>query len=196
MLNQDAKRFVENFYLENYRKLYPHAYSRLKHRTEAEAALQEAFLIACKKPEEFMGSENPLRWMEKTIEYVVMHILRERKKTATLFLSFEELAPGQEPSTLDGSSFELIAFCQNVVTKERLAFFLRIAEGSSSFVEEAERLGIGLHACYKRFERTREKLQAALDEFHKSGGEFSAITPKRKNLTAGMSKKGPLVESR
>lgn len=83
------------------------------------------------------------------------------------FLPFEELAPGQEPSTLDGSRYELIAFCQSVVTEERLSFFLRIAEGSSSFVEEAERQGIGLHACYKRFERIREKLQTALDKFHK-----------------------------
>lgn len=196
MLNQDAKRFIENFYSENYQKLYLHAHSKLKHRPESEAALQEAFLVACKKPEEFMGSENPVRWMEKTIEYIAMHILRERKKTVALFLSFEELAPGQEPSTLDGSSFELIAFCQKVVTKERLAFFLRIAEGSSSFVEEAQRMGIGLHACYKRFERTREKLQTALVEFHKLEGKFSVITPKRKNLSVGMSKKGPPVEFR
>lgn len=196
MLNQDAKRFIENFYSENYEKLYLHAHSKLKHRPESEVALQEAFLVACKKPEEFMGSENPVRWMEKTIEHVVLHILRERKKTAALFLPFEALAPGQEPSTLDGSSFELIAFCQSVVTKEHLAFFLRIAEGSSSFVEEARRMGIGLHACYKRFERTREKLQTALVEFHKLEGKFSAITPKRKNLSVGMSKKGPPVEFR
>lgn len=194
MLDQAAKGFIENFYCENYQNLYLHARSKLKHEAEIEAALQEAFLVACKKPEEFMASENPIRWMEKTITYVAMHILRERKKTAALFLPFEALAPGQEPSTLDGGSFELIAFCQSVVTKEHLAFFLRIAEGSSSFVEEAERMGIGLHACYKRFERIREKLQRALDEFHKSGREFSAIMPKRKNLSVGMSKKASPVE--
>lgn len=168
MLNQDANRFIENFYSKNYHKLYLHAYAKLKHRTEAEVALQEAFLVACRKPDEFIGSKNPIGWMEKTIENVAMHILREQKKTADLFLPFEELAPGQEPSTLDGNSFELIAFCQSVVTKERLAFFLRIAEGSSSFEEEAERLGIGLCACYKRFERVREKLQTELDKFYKS----------------------------
>ena len=168
MLNQEAIRFIENFYSKNYQKLYLHAKARLKHSAEAEVAVQEAFLVACRKPEALMDGENPLRWMEKTIENIVKHILRERKKTADLFLPFENVAHGQEPSTLDGSSFELIGFCQSVVTKEHLAFFLRIAEGSSTFVEEAERLGIGLHACYKRFERIRERLQTALNEFYKS----------------------------
>ncbi len=168
MLNQDASRFIENFYFQNYRTLYLHANARLRCRAEAEVALQEAFLVACKKPEELMNSKNPIRWMERTIENIVKHILRERKRTADLFLPFEELVPGQEPSTLDSGSFELIAFCQSVVTKENLAFFLRIAEGSSTFARESERLGIGLHACYKRFERIREKLQTALDEFYKS----------------------------
>ncbi len=167
MLNQDVGQFIENFYHENYRALFLHARARLRRAAEAEVAVQEAFLVACRKPEEFMSSEKPVRWMEKTVENMTMHILRERKKTEELFLPFEELAPGQEPSTLDGSRYELIAFCQSVVTEERLSFFLRIAEGSSSFVEEAERQGIGLHACYKRFERIREKLQTALDKFHK-----------------------------
>lgn len=168
MLNQDARRFIENFYHENYYTLSLHARAVVKRAEEVEVAVQEAFLVACKKPEEFMSSEQPLRWMEKTIEYIGKHMLRERARTRKLFLSFEELAPGQEPSTLDGSRYELIAFCEDVVTKERLTFFLRIAEGSTTFTEEAERQGIGLHACYKRFERIRDALQKALDEFHKS----------------------------
>lgn len=167
MLNPDASQFIENFYRENYKRLCLHARAKLKRETEAEVAVQEAFLVACKKSEEFMACEKPLRWMEKTVEFMAMHILRERKKTEALFLPFEGLAPGQEPSTLDGSRYGLIAFCQGVVTKEHLAFFLRIAEGSTTFVEEAERQGISLHACYKRFERIRERLQEALGKFYK-----------------------------
>lgn len=169
VLNENAKRFIENFYRKNYRALFLHAYSMLGRREEAEVAVQEAFAVACKKPEEFMSTERPIRWMEKTVENMAMHIMRERKYTAALFSPFEELAPGKEPSTLDGSSFELIEFCQNVVPEDELKFFLRIAEGSSTFTIEAERLGIKLTTCYKRFERTREKLQRALDKYHKDG---------------------------
>ena len=56
MLDQAAKGFIENFYCENYQKLFLHARSKLKHEAEIEAALQEAFLVACRKPEEFMAS--------------------------------------------------------------------------------------------------------------------------------------------
>ena len=167
-MTQDSNLFLANFYRENYRTLYLHAYSMLEQRAEAEVALQEAFLAVCKAPEELMTKENPTRWMEKVIENIVLHILRERRYTAALFSSFEELAPGQEPSTLPDGSFELIDFCQSVVTKDELNFFLRIAEGSSTFAEEADRLGIKLATCYKRFERTREKLQKALDEYDKT----------------------------
>lgn len=166
-MNEDINLFIEDFYRKNYRNLYLHAYSMLGRRAEAEIAVQEAFLVACKKPEEFMSKENPVRWMEKTIENMALHILREQKYTAALFVSFEELAPGQEPSSSDGSCFELIEFFQNIVAKDEFEFFLRIAEGSSTFLEEAERQGIKLTACYKRFERIREKLQKAFEKYNK-----------------------------
>lgn len=106
--------------------------------------------------------------MEKTIENTALHIVRERRYTAALFSSLEELAPDQRPSTPTDGSLELIDFCQSVVTRDELEFFLRIAEGHSTFADEANRLGIKLSACYKRFERTREKLRKALEEYHKN----------------------------
>ena len=167
-MEQRDKLFIAECYRKNYRSLYLHAYSMLGNQVEAEVALQETFLVACKKASEFISKGHPERWLEKTVENKAFQILRERKYTASLFLPFEELAPGQEPSSLDESSFELIDFCQNAVTKDELGFFLRIAEGSSTFLEEANRQGIKLTTCYKRFERAREKLQKALEEYNKN----------------------------
>lgn len=166
-MKQSDRMFIAEYYRKNYHNLYLHAYSMLGCRAKAEVAMQEAFLVVCKKPEEFMAKENPEKWLEKTIENKALHILREEKYTKTLFASFEDLAPGQEPSSLDGNDFELIEFCQSVVSKDELRFFLKIAEGSSTFIDEAERLGIKLTACYKRFERIRDKLQKALGEYNK-----------------------------
>ena len=166
-MEQSDRLFIAECYRKNYHNLYLHAYSMLGHRTEVEVALQEAFLVACKNKEKFVAMENPERWLEKAIENIALHILREQKYTAALSISFEQLAPGQEPSSLDGNDFELIEFCQSVVSKDELRFFLRIAEGRSTFIDEAKRLGIKLTACYKRFERIREKLQKALDKYNK-----------------------------
>lgn len=167
-MEQNANLFIAEFYRKNYHSLYLHAYAMLRQKAEAEVAVQEAFLVVCKNPGDFMTKEKPIKWMEKTIENIALHMFREKRYAAKLFSSFEELAPNQEPSALDGHGIELIEFCQTVVTKEEWEFFLRIAGGSSTFYEEAERHGIRLTACYKRFERIRKKIQGAFDEFDKN----------------------------
>lgn len=167
-MERNAKQFIENFYRKNYYKLYIHACSMLGRGSEAEVAVQEAFLAVCKKPDDFIRSQNRIGWLKKAVENEALHIMREQKYTAALFLSIEELSPGQEPVVLDSTNFELTDFCQGAVSKEELDFFLRIAKRESSFYEEAEKQGIRLSACYKRFERIRKKLQQALEEFHKT----------------------------
>lgn len=47
-MERSTDQFMANLYRENYRALYLHAYSMLGQRPEAEVALQEAFLVACK----------------------------------------------------------------------------------------------------------------------------------------------------
>lgn len=167
-MSQESITFLENFYTTNYRSLYLHAYSILRRRAEAEVAVQEAFLVACNNPEDFANKKNPIKWIEKVIENISLHIYREERYAAKLFLSLEELAPNQEPSRSDTYSFELIQLCQTVVTQEELGFFMRIAGGASTFYKEAERYGIQLAACYKRFERIRKKIQGLLDEHDKN----------------------------
>jgi len=134
---------------------------------EAEVAVQEAFLAACKKPDEFINSESHIGWLKRAVENEALHILREQKYTAALFMSIEELSPSQEPVALEDSSFELTELCQGAVSKEELGFFFRIAKHESTFQKEAERQGIRLTTCYKRFERIRKKLQQVLEDYHK-----------------------------
>lgn len=166
-MTHEDENLVESAYRKYYHKLYLHACSILGQCPEAEVAVQEAFLDACRKIGDFLSSNSQIGWLKKAVEYEALHILREQKYTAALFLSIEELSPVQEPVALDSTSFELTDFCRGAVSKEELDFFLRIAKRELSFQEEAEKQGIGLAACYKRFERIRKKLQLALEEFHK-----------------------------
>lgn len=129
--------------------------------------MQEAFLAACKKPDVFINSQSHIGWLKKAVENEALHILREQKYVAALFMSIEELSSSQEPAALEDNSFELIEFCQGAVSKEELGFFFRIAKHESTFLEEAEMQGIRLTTCYKRFERIRKKLQQALEDYHK-----------------------------
>lgn len=160
-------QFIAEIYHTYYHTLYLHAYSVLGQRAEAEVAVQEAFLAACKKPDEFINSQSPIGWLKRAVENEALHILRGQKYAAALFMSIEALSPSQEPATLEDSSFELAELCQGAISKEELGFFFRIVKHGSTFQEEAERQGIRLTTCYKRFERVRKKLQQALEDYHK-----------------------------
>lgn len=158
-MERSTEQFIESFYRKNYNRLYIHACSILGRSPEAEVAVQEAFLAACKKPDEFINSQSHIGWLKRAVENEALHIMREQKYAAALFLSVEELSPGQEPSTLEDNSFELTELCQGAVSKEELGFFFRISKHESTFPKEAERQDIRLTTCYKRFERIRKKLQ-------------------------------------
>ena len=167
-MDEIANRFIAEMYGTYYRKFYILAYSILGKQAEAEVAVQEAFVVACQQSEILMHSENPVGWMRSTVRHRALHILENQKRTASFFMSLEALHPGIEPSRLDNGDSELADFCQSVVSKDDYAFFIRIATGLSTFLEEAQRQNIKLTTCYKRFERIREKLQQVLSEFHKS----------------------------
>lgn len=167
-MNQNADLFIEDFYRKNYRVLYIHAYSILGKKVEAEAAVQEAFVVACQKLEELMSLDNPLGWMKSVVRYKALHILEDQKRTVSLFTSLDMLNPSDEPSHCDQSDSELVEFCQQVVSKDEFAFFLRIAQGASTFLEEATERNIKPAACYKQFERIRNKLQQVLREYDKT----------------------------
>lgn len=164
---QDINQFIEGLYRENYQRLYSYAFAILKQRMDAEAAVQEAFTVACETPMELIHSKNYIGWMKKVVRYRALQLLDERKRTAALLLALETLAPNVAFSTRDSEDAELISLCQSAVSKQEFDFFWRLANGATTFREESERLGIKLPACYKRFERIRDKLQQAVSKHYK-----------------------------
>lgn len=166
-MTQDASLFIERFYRECYKKLYAYAYSILRNRMDAEVAVQEAFAAACEAPTELMNSENPIGWMKKAVKFRALQLLDERKRTDALLLTLTSLDPGVNLSVRDDTNTELELLCQAIVSKDEFDFFLRLALGATSFIEESKRLHIKLPACYKRFERIRDKLQHGIGKYYK-----------------------------
>ncbi len=161
-MTPEESRLLSDFYHKNHSKLFIHACAILHQRSLAEVAVQEAYRIACQNFDRMNTSENPVGWMKKVVEHTALHILRDQKRNKTLFLPLEELLPGKEAANPSRSAFELKERCLKVVSQEEFDLFRRIALDGYSFIEEADRLGISLGACYKRFERIRTKLQKAI----------------------------------
>lgn len=166
-MTQDVSLFIEGFYQEHYKKLYAYAFSILRHRMDAETAVQEAFAAACEAPAELIHSENPIGWMRKAVKYRALQLLDERKRTDALLLTLTALSPGMDLAAWDGTDTELTSLCQSIVSKAEFDFFLRLAFGATTFIEESKKLHIKLSACYKRFERIRDKLQREISKYYK-----------------------------
>lgn len=161
-MTPEENKYLSDFYRQHHSKLFLRAYAMLKQRDLAEIAVQEAFLVPCKDISKLLTHENPIGWMKKIVENVSLHILRDQQQNRSLFVSLEGLISRKEPAVPNKSVFELKDFCLQVITQEDFDFFLRIVEDGYTYTEEAERLGISLNACYKRFERIRVRLQKAL----------------------------------
>ena len=69
-MERSTEQFIENLYRKNYHRLYVHACSILGQSSEAEAAVQEAFLAACKKPDKFIRSESHIGWLKRAVENI------------------------------------------------------------------------------------------------------------------------------
>lgn len=158
------REYMAKFCQTHYQKLFLHASAILREQGLAEEAVQEAFQIACQKPDDLMESEKPLGWMKKTVENTALHILRQQRTAQALFQSLEYMLDDRELAAPSESVIELTDRCLSAVTREELDFFLRVTMEGYTFAEESERLGISLAACYKRFERVRKRLRAALEK--------------------------------
>ena len=75
-LTKEQDEFITALYKEMFKKLVNIGYELLGNVTLAEEVAQEAFLIACKKPDDVMNSENPQGWMVKTLHNLVKNLKR------------------------------------------------------------------------------------------------------------------------
>ena len=87
-----------------------------------------------------------------------------REAARTLSISLDELSDADVPRHVYQGDGGLLDRCLQAVGKENLRLFLRISMDGYSFQEEARRLHISVAACYKRFERIRERLRQALKD--------------------------------
>ncbi|NLW69936.1 MAG: hypothetical protein GX061_02475 [Eubacteriaceae bacterium] len=94
-MEKETDEFITELYRELYTKLLIYASSALgdKSRAMAEQAVQETFLIACRKSTQLTESPNPRGWLFNTLKYVIKNMRRENSE---MILYLEELKPLEE----------------------------------------------------------------------------------------------------
>lgn len=153
------KMFLESFFREHYQYLVTYAFRYLTDWEDAKEVTQDAFLTAVIKIDSFVGSENPLGWMKKTIWKKASNFSRSKLKQSSVSVPIESMAEAlfayDSYSGLDST----IARCAEILGPEEFSLFKRIVINGESYSDVAAELGLSERSCRKRVERIIKKLR-------------------------------------
>lgn len=148
---------IEHLYLQMYPMLFEYARSVLSSDAMAEEAVQDAFHIACQKPEMLFGSPNPEGWMVKTLKNVISNTLRSQSIAKRILLNYFASCANDIAVSNDRIGFEVLY--DDIVDLEEFKLVKGMALDGKSYLELSQELGISQAACRKRMQRAKETLR-------------------------------------
>lgn len=161
-MNTVQENFIARLYRENYLLLYRYALSILGDREAAEDAAQQVFELVCQKAEELPDLLNPRAWLMGVLKNVLRNMERKRQTQAR---HVEALGPEAEqlPSKQAGPEENLDYMRPPQVSREDFALFKAVTVDGYTCAEAARLFHISEDACYKRIQRTRQKLKKTIN---------------------------------
>lgn len=156
------EKLIQQYYLEMYPKMLRYAQCILSETSLAEEAVQEAFRIACEKPEDFCSSPNPNGWLMLTLKNVIRVSQRNRSRLNRLIVASLDQEDFILQAAADDEHLDLEY--SDLLSPEEYRLLKLIALERFSMLEAAQEFGISVEACKKRVQRARRKLQKKLEE--------------------------------
>lgn len=152
---------IESLYLRMYDMLLVYAKANLENNVLAEEAVQETFVIACRKPEALCSSERPEGWLVNTLKYVIRNMKRQRAAALDCMLSY--LSIYMTVKQIDENTLSLNALYDDVCKTEEFKLIKELAVDKRSIAEMAIDRGISIPACKKRVQRAKEFLRKKIE---------------------------------
>lgn len=156
-LSEEAKLIIEKYFREEYAGLLRVAMLRLHDPDLAETAVQDTFLLASRKYEDFIACPKPAGWLYTTLKYITNNLRREDLKITSRVISMET-ADQMELSTTD--TYPCLDLTKS--NDPDLRLLTRFYAERIPAKELAEELGINLGACKMRIKRARQRMEKIL----------------------------------
>lgn len=163
--DESQRNELSEFYEENKSRFYAIAFSKLHNKTDAEDAVQEAFLRIVKKPELFFSKSRNDRilYISVIVRNVSIDIYLKRHKCESLTDDIEDdNLPVLERTIGELSRDELMMFISTLSEALRQALFLKIHYRMTTS-EIASALGISETAARKRLSDAEKKIRQFLE---------------------------------
>lgn len=124
--------------------------------------MQNAFLIACLKPKEFLDSPNRRGWLVKTVKNNMWNLSRARAKMRHRELALDNEGRAGYEVPCEDDYVELMY--SDLLSPEEFALLKRVVIQRYTIAEAAMELGISAEACSKRVQRAKQRLKKALEK--------------------------------
>lgn len=161
-MNTEQSRQMTELYLDMYEKMMRVARKNEDSEALAEEAVQEAFCVACKKPEDCLGSPNPQGWLIKTLVKVISNAKKKRANSKRLIEQY--LLVRYREAAVSEDHLDLNILYGKAAESDAFQLLIEMAVEGKSHAEMAASRGISVSACKKRVQRAREDLKINLKD--------------------------------
>lgn len=152
-LSPEQRKYIDLLFHDMYPMLINYARTSLGSKEQAEEAVQDTFVKACKFPEKLIESENPKGWLVKALQNVLKEMYRKRDRIRAL------LAAENERSEAIHYDDYFEAEYADLLEPEEFALIRKLKVYHYTIREAAEELGISEETCKKRSQRAMDKLR-------------------------------------
>ncbi len=159
-MNPEHSKIIEQLYFEMYDMMISYARCSFAEESLVEEAVQESFKIACQKPDQLCGSENPKGWLVNTLKFTIRNMKRSRESMQQLLARVEQNAP----AAYSEDRLPLDLMYEDLSTREEFKLLVEMAIDGKSYLEMANARGISVDACKKRVQRAKEILQKKMKQ--------------------------------
>ena len=160
-MTEAQHKYIEQLYYEMYDKMLSYARSSLRSEGLAEEAVQEAFRVACQKPEQLCESVNPRGWLVQTLKYIIRNTKANQAAALRIIERYSQAKGDDLLSSTDKLDLRIL-FGDIADTEEFKLLFELVFEGRS-YLEMAASRGISVDACKKRVQRAKESLREKIN---------------------------------
>lgn len=156
---------IEQLYNTMYERMFTYAKSILLDHNLAEEAVQNTFCIACMKPEEVFGNDNPTGWLMVTLQNVIRNMKRQKASMSRLVMDSLRVDDIREIQIQDEENVDILY--GDVSGHSDFKLLKRIVLDGYNMMEAADEFGITVDACKKRIQRSKRALRKKFSKFQK-----------------------------
>ena len=156
-MTSEQKKQIEELYLQMFETLMVYSRISFDSISLAEEAVQEAFRIACQKPESVCNSANPQGWLVNTLKNTIRN-MNSNRATARRIVETYLMTQFKEISFTE-DQINLNILYENVADMEEFKLLCEMVIQGKSHAEMAKARNISISACKKRVQRAKETLQ-------------------------------------